>query len=611
MTRHYFLVVLVVLFAFGSIHAHITSKEKNGIVEDQLGSSSRDLLLDGSPDLVKSVGIVEACGSFEEQVLTIVKATLYSKRLNYTLVLPSFHDPDCKGNFPECSLPFASIFDQSFFLDQVQEQGYSVASENPFSDLTSPLQGESKTLTCNFPFPYDLLDAQKEALALLITFRPSLQLADKVRGAPKNMVYVRLEIKQLKDAQKSIMTDPGVSVELKSLQVASYDLTNTEVDMTINLGSLMLMSAELGSDWMTWNPLQATALHYFFALKSRYFFGSSHSKFSSLVLVHRRALDLWATIFDEGVLTPLEVQLLDPMVWVFTYNSWSSKYDYMLEAMVLSAASFGFRTFCIYGGNHSAIQDWMVEQNVTILLQEPAWGPQLWAAVLPFREENMKHSHLYASQEMVVGTWQRIDLPIIPELQQYTYVLFTDCDVFFSHKVTLLDFKDIMPVSALMGPEMQDYFPWNAGIMLMNIPYLRASYNDFLTYILTNKKGMYFDGFGPGDQGAYNSYYEKTLRPLCLPKAYNSKPYQPVLAGSKLVHFHGPKPHNFLKFFEKGECQFGGMCRQGFEGALCMYVSQYYATAFSVEVPRHLHMACQALLHAKQHFAQKLVEKIA
>lgn len=35
------------------------------------------------------------------------------------------------------------------------------------------------------------------------------------------------------------------------------------------------------------------------------------------------------------------------------------------------------------------------------------------------------YSHLYASDSALVGAFARIDLPLLPELQQFTYVLFT------------------------------------------------------------------------------------------------------------------------------------------------------------------------------------------
>jgi hypothetical protein len=63
-----------------------------------------------------------------------------------------------------------------------------------------------------------------------------------------------------------------------------------------------------------------------------------------------------------------------------------------------------------------------------------------------------------------------------------------------------------------------DEFPYNAGVMLMNLPLLRSTYNDFLDFILGNRHSMYFPGYGPGDQGAINQFYEAYVRKYKLPQ---------------------------------------------------------------------------------------------
>jgi hypothetical protein len=51
---------------------------------------------------------------------------------------------------------------------------------------------------------------------------------------------------------------------------------------------------------------------------------------------------------------------------------------------------------------------------------------------------------------------------------------------------------------------MDDMFPYNAGVMLMNMWKLRATYKQFLSFILNNKDGMYFNNFGPGMTALHN-----------------------------------------------------------------------------------------------------------
>ena len=47
---------------------------------------------------------------------------------------------------------------------------------------------------------------------------------------------------------------------------------------------------------------------------------------------------------------------------------------------------------------------------------------------------------------------------------------------------------------ALCSYEGQDLFPYNAGIMLMNMPYMRKTNKAFLDWILAQKNGLYYPG---------------------------------------------------------------------------------------------------------------------
>lgn len=107
---------------------------------------------------------------------------------------------------------------------------------------------------------------------------------------------------------------------------------------------------------------------------------------------------------------------------------------------------------------------------------------------------NAGRSHLYANVNMQLGTWQRIDIPILPELSQYEYILFTDADVYFRRPLTLDAFALPLPMMIGMAIEAEDSFPYNAGVMLMHLPAMRQTYNGFLDFIFNNKHGLYFPG---------------------------------------------------------------------------------------------------------------------
>ncbi len=47
------------------------------------------------------------------------------------------------------------------------------------------------------------------------------------------------------------------------------------------------------------------------------------------------------------------------------------------------------------------------------------------------------------------------------------------------------------PVCSFEG---QDIFPYNAGIMLMNMPYMRKTNKKFLNWIVSQRNGLYYPG---------------------------------------------------------------------------------------------------------------------
>lgn len=59
-------------------------------------------------------------------------------------------------------------------------------------------------------------------------------------------------------------------------------------------------------------------------------------------------------------------------------------------------------------------------------------------------------------------------------------------------------------------------------------------------------------------------FYEHDLRSQMLNQAFNTKPYNDFDGASFLIHYHGPKPHEYLSFLETGKCDFYSVCEQGF-----------------------------------------------
>jgi hypothetical protein len=131
------------------------------------------------------------------------------------------------------------------------------------------------------------------------------------------------------------------------------------------------------------------------------------------------------------------------------------------------------------------------------------------------------------------GHWLRCDIPILDRSDEI--VLYTDIDVMFR--------SDPEPFGS--GPEFiacapehrkDDWSYFNSGVMLMNLPNLRATRDHLVRHIENNISQM-----APhDDQGALNSVYRGKWERLDI--VYNWKPYWGFNDLAKILHFHGPKP---------------------------------------------------------------------
>lgn len=131
------------------------------------------------------------------------------------------------------------------------------------------------------------------------------------------------------------------------------------------------------------------------------------------------------------------------------------------------------------------------------------------------------------------GHWLRTDIPVIEKEDEF--VLYTDFDVMFRSDVTK---TELHPAFMSCGPEhgIDDWSYFNSGVMLMNLPALRSTREEFFS-IVRQRIG---EAQPHNDQYmlnlCYGDRYEK------LPLSWNWKPYWGFSEEAKIVHFHGPKP---------------------------------------------------------------------
>uniref|UniRef100_A0A6U2CS89 Hexosyltransferase n=1 Tax=Chlamydomonas euryale TaxID=1486919 RepID=A0A6U2CS89_9CHLO len=320
------------------------------------------------------------------------------------------------------------------------------------------------------------------------------------------------------------------------------------------------------------------AVSYALGIDSQRFIGNSVSTFSALMIMERRMLDKWAAYYNGGNI-PLTgfLQGMVKLPWVFTHNNQSWEYDYMVKAAVLSANKIGtLQPHCIFkGSNESDIAVWLVNNGVGLIDHTPYWTSKFQEKYrLSHAQKNLDASHLFADVSSMLGTFARLDIPVIKELYQYTYILYTDTDVFFQLPFTLDTFGLPLPPSLAMAYERPEAFPYNAGVLLMNLPVMRKDHQDIIDTMLfsSQNNGFHYGRFGPGDQGVLNMFYEEDLKQHVLPEAFNAKIYKPLVKHVYIVHFQGPKPDDILDYLENGHCRFKDMCAEAVGYNACDYV---------------------------------------
>ena len=153
--------------------------------------------------------------------------------------------------------------------------------------------------------------------------------------------------------------------------------------------------------------------------------------------------------------------------WVFAANGVSgAAHDSMIKRSVesLSNTQGTLKPYCLYQGSPGEdMYKWLVKRGVTVLLHEPEWIDDLWEAAEKHRSHNNKLSHLYDKKLSIQSTFARIDMPLFKELSEYSYVIYTDNDIYFRGPIQLEDLAHNLPTSLAMSYEMADMSPYNAG----------------------------------------------------------------------------------------------------------------------------------------------------
>lgn len=323
------------------------------------------------------------------------------------------------------------------------------------------------------------------------------------------------------------------------------------------------------------------AIDYEVGLRSFRFFGNSVSTFSAFMLLERsNADDVWynaenVPLFDVLFGTEESKSITNmyygKLKWVFVYSSFTKNYNQNIKVAVLSANDTDIIPVCIYFGPKDYMYYWFIENNVRVIFHTPSWINKI-NDNFDKVAKNINFASTYKSNNSLIATYLRLDIPILGFRDEY--ILYTDTDVLFMNtpvfnskpsyyingaesdeNVCGFQTQTIKTTNNFKTYKRNHHIEYgNAGIMYMNVNNLRNVYEDFVTFAFNSKNlqnGLHHGVYGPADQGAYNEYFQGAFECVKYP-LFNWKPYWIENKDAQIIHFHGPKIQDYVSYLKYG-----------------------------------------------------------
>lgn len=208
----------------------------------------------------------------------------------------------------------------------------------------------------------------------------------------------------------------------------------------------------------------------------------------------------------------------------FALNEGGTRGDIALHtkiAVLTVAKNTNLRPVLMYTGERNNFTRWLEDHGVEVRDSDLPYLP----LIRRLSDEGRYHMHS-------VGHWLRTNVTI--EEKEDEYVLYTDIDVLFRAEPQIVERPRTFSAAPEFKKDGWNYF--NAGVMFINVPSLRKTYQEFEEYL---KKNIEEKTTGFHDQIAYNEYYRGEWDKL--PVEMNWKPYWGKNDKADIVHFHGPK----------------------------------------------------------------------
>lgn len=249
--------------------------------------------------------------------------------------------------------------------------------------------------------------------------------------------------------------------------------------------------------------------------------------------------------------------VLRTVVFTLSLDADKSYHDMLMVAVLSAKKHTAMELVCVFPGSprKTRLIKWLKHQGVHIIFHVPVWEPHMTSASAEAikRGLHLHASPLYSDPQQMIATFLRLDVPTLGFIDDY--ILYADVDVLFTGNVRLQDFGPTLPRYFTIGVELEggDLSPHsgNMGIMLINTREMQRTHAALVDWIFSPEnlaQGLHFGSYGPGDQGALKSFYAGRYLLRAWPR-FNWKPYWRVTSDAVIVHFHGPKPMDYVHYW--------------------------------------------------------------
>jgi hypothetical protein len=280
-----------------------------------------------------------------------------------------------------------------------------------------------------------------------------------------------------------------------------------------------------------------------------YFIGNSVSTFSCGQIVQR---DFTASWYNSGFIPLAEFlqAYFLPIVYTFTEEG-SARRKPMLKASILSVRRHmpSATVYVLYHGSSDVgFRAWLTRHGVALRDHLPPWRDKVERLRLAGRASS---GSLAVGSGDFFGRWQHID---IPQHLSVEYCLFLDASVLLARPFTIAYFgKHITPTLALpseVGDDQEASEP-NAGMTLMNVPFLRETQAKFLSFVFDSPSADYT--VWVSSHKAYRIFYDS--RVTVLPAGFSATACSRDKNAWKenvLIHFDGIEPIEIIQHWFGG-----------------------------------------------------------